>query len=276
MAPTSTGLRDAPPSGGATSSSASRPAGRRPTSPRPRPTPAPAYTSTAGPTSPSPAGAWSTPSSPTSASTCSTCASGRDPIGPRPASRLQAPPLAPRPGPSRRAAPPPPAPACATPTPFSIPPGIACSASAKTTAARSARRRQPHPQPGQPAPVPAPHPQPQNAIVAIDLAPPEAPGPRRRAAGARLRERLLRLAPPQPGRPVPGLADLEPPQHALGRLRAVDGPPHPGGRRPGRPARRRRAPGIDLPARVGTGRAPLLRLRPQRVVEPLPPRHRRP
>ena len=102
--------------------------------------------------------------------------------------------------------------------------------------------------------------------------PPEAPGPRRRAAGARLRERLLRLAPPQPGRPAPGLADLEPPQHALGRLRAVDGPPHPGGRRPGRPARRRRAPGIDLPARVGAGRAPLLRLRPQRVVEPLPPR----
>ena len=62
----------------------------------------------------------------------------------------------------------------------------------------------------------------------------------RRAPGARLRPRLLRLSAAQPRR-HPGVLDLlGPPQHAVGRHRAVGGAARrPGGRAPG--CRRRRA-----------------------------------
>ena len=64
---------------------------------------------------------------------------------------------------------------------------------------------------------------------------------------------------------------LGPPQHALGRDRAVAG----AARRPGRRAPGRRRPrGVGLPARVGRRGPPALRLRPRRLVEPLPRRGR--
>ena len=57
----------------------------------------------------------------------------------------------------------------------------------------------------------------------------------RHARGDRRRPRLLRLAPPFPGRSAPGLAGLGPPQHALERHRAVAG--RPGARRAAREPR---------------------------------------
>ncbi len=95
----------------------------------------------------------------------------------------------------------------------------------------------------------------------------------RRAAGAGGRPRLLLVPADQPRRRLARLDLLGPPEHALGRDRAV-------GRAAGRPrrgaARRRRSRGVGLPARVGARRAPPLRLRPRRLVEPLPrPRARR-
>ena len=52
--------------------------------------------------------------------------------------------------------------------------------------------------------------EPVNEIVSVDLE-------ERRRDRARLRQRLLLLAAPEPGRTAPRLADVEPPEHALGR-----------------------------------------------------------
>ena len=94
-----------------------------------------------------------------------------------------------------------------------------------------------------------------------------------RAAGAGRRPRLLLVPADQPRRRLARLDLLGPPEHALGRDRAVGGAA--GRQRRGAAGRRRRR-GVGLPARVGTGRAPPLRLRPRRLVEPLPrPRARR-
>ena len=74
----------------------------------------------------------------------------------------------------------------------------------------------------------------------------------RRAGGARLRARLLLLPPGQPRRPLARLDLLGPPEHALGRDRALGRAAGGHGRRaPGR----RRPRGVGLPARVGRRRA---------------------
>ncbi|CAA9538408.1 MAG: Prolyl oligopeptidase family protein, partial [uncultured Rubrobacteraceae bacterium] len=92
----------------------------------------------------------------------------------------------------------------------------------------------------------------------------------RRRDRARLRQRLLLLAPAEPGRTKAGLAHLEPPEHALGRHGALDG--RVGRRR--RAARGREAGGrprrVSPPARVVPGRDAPPRLRPDRLVEPVP------
>ena len=90
------------------------------------------------------------------------------------------------------------------------------------------------------------------------------------AGGDRRRPRLLLQPAHQPRRPPPGLAQLGPPVHAVGRHRAV-------GRRTGRrrhPAQRaagrRRARRIGGAAAMESRRRAALRLRPVRLVEPVP------
>jgi hypothetical protein len=96
------------------------------------------------------------------------------------------------------------------------------------------------------------------------------PGRRRRRSRRRRGSRLLRCAAPEPRRHATRLAVLEPPRHALGRLRAVAGR---GGR--GRPPARRTAPGRQ-PRRGGAAaavvarRAAAFHQRPQWLVEPVP------
>ena len=82
-----------------------------------------------------------------------------------------------------------------------------------------------------------------------------------RGRARRHRPRLLCRAPHQPRRP-PGLADLGPPEHALGRHRAVGRTVAAGGRRPAVPRSRSSSPW----APDGS----LLALGPHRLVEPLP------
>ena len=103
-----------------------------------------------------------------------------------------------------------------------------------------------------------------NALVGVDL------GGRARSASARLGQRLLCLAAPEPGRRASGLADLESSEHAVGRDRAL------GRRYSGRRRDRKRAAGRGRARRIDrssrNGREPAIsriRLRPERLVEPL-------
>ncbi|MGX1510110.1 hypothetical protein RKD44_001398 [Streptomyces collinus] len=91
-------------------------------------------------------------------------------------------------------------------------------------------------------------------------------GPRTRPRAAPLRHRAPSFARRAPRR----LARLGPPAHALGRHRADRRRGRPRGHVPGRPDRRRRARGVDRPGGLGPGRQPAVRLRPHRLVEPLP------
>ena len=96
------------------------------------------------------------------------------------------------------------------------------------------------------------------------------PRSRRRGRRAGVRKRFLRLSVGQPGRFDPGLAVLESPQHALGSHGAVDGG-HRRRRNAGPSDAGRRTTGrVHLSAGVVAGRCALFRLRPHRVVEPLP------
>ena len=108
-----------------------------------------------------------------------------------------------------------------------------------------------------------------NELIRLPLDGSEAPQVDRR------RPRLLLLAAPLPRRPSPGLAGLGSPRHALERHHPVAGPPVARGH-PGRGPSRGRGPGrVDLPAGVVARRGAPLRLGPQRLVEPVPPRGRR-
>ncbi len=96
-----------------------------------------------------------------------------------------------------------------------------------------------------------------------------------RYAPARVRARLLLLPPAQPGRHDARVDVLGPPEHALGRNRALGrGVRHARGGAPGG----RRATRVDMAAGVEPRGAAPLRVRPQRLVEPLQrgrPAHRR-
>ena len=88
-----------------------------------------------------------------------------------------------------------------------------------------------------------------------------------RPDGPRVRAGLLRRAPSRSRRPPAGLGGLGPPQHALGRQRALGGRPRHGRRGPLpelAPLHRRRARRIGGPAALGGGGS-LVRLRPVRA-----------
>ena len=93
----------------------------------------------------------------------------------------------------------------------------------------------------------------------------------RRRDAARRRRRFLRQSAPQPRRHDAGLARLEPPQHALGRLRTAhrDASTRTGFRGPRASIAGGRGRG-RVPAAMVAGRRAPFRLRPHRLVEPLP------
>ena len=90
------------------------------------------------------------------------------------------------------------------------------------------------------------------------------------------RPRLLQLAPPQPRWPPARLAELGPPRHALGQRPRCGSPRS---ARTADSAQARQVAGgaarVDRAAGVVAGRPALLRVRPQRLVEPLPRGRRR-
>ena len=91
----------------------------------------------------------------------------------------------------------------------------------------------------------------------------------RRADRARRRARLRGVSVLRAGRRPPRLRELGAPRHAVGRdhaARAALRPERTGGRGARRGRRRR---GVDLPAGLLAGRRADLRLRPERLVEPL-------